>query len=207
MPGYTEMNNESQPARSRISPVKSIKDAWRRHCKKTVQSSEAKEKHQGYIPGLMIKGAVMVEGLCPQSAPIKTVHNTKLVATKHHKCPEDKGNKPRIPRIEIKRIRVRNRPLPCQMPCSDRGIYEVKTNEAINQITHTTSMAYTKEPLPWVGGWAGGIEKIIEAGINALSARVSILPPLSGCSCSRVSHCSTQEQERPESGAPPTISK
>ena len=95
-----------------------------------MQSSEAKEKHQGCIPEKATKGAVMVEGLRPQSVPIKTVHNTKLVATKHQKCPEDKGNKTRIPRIEIKRKRVRNRPLPCQMPCSDRGIYEVKNKQS-----------------------------------------------------------------------------
>ena len=50
------------------------------------------------------------------------------------------------------------------------------------------------------GGWDEdiGITKN-EAGINGLSARMSILPPLSGCSCSRVGHCSTQEQERPDS--------
>ena len=98
--------------------------------RKAVQSSEAKEKHQGCIPEKATKGAVMVEGLRPQSVPIKTVHNTKLVATKHQKCPEDKGNKTRIPRIEIKRKRSRNRPLPCQMPCSDRGIYEVKNKQS-----------------------------------------------------------------------------
>ena len=94
--------------------------------RKAVQSSEAKEKHQGCIPELSTKGAVMVEGLRLQSVPIKTVHNTKLVATKHQKCPEDKGNKTRIPRIEIKRKRIRNRPLLCQIPCSDRGIYKVR---------------------------------------------------------------------------------
>jgi hypothetical protein len=94
--------------------------------RKAVQSSEAKEKHQGCIPEKATKGAVMVEGLRPQSVPIKTVHNTKLVATKHQKCPEDKGNKTRIPRIEIKRKRIRNRPLLCQIPCSDRGIYKVR---------------------------------------------------------------------------------
>ena len=109
--------------------------------RKAVQSSEAKEKYQGYMPELLTKGVVMVEGLRPQSVPIKTVHNTKLVATKHQKCPEDKGNKTRIPRIEIKRKRIRNRPLPCQMPCSDRGIYEVKTSQAIGHIPHITCKA------------------------------------------------------------------
>ena len=94
--------------------------------RKAVQSSEAKEKHQGCIPELLTKGVVMVGGLRPQSVPIKTVHNTKLVATKHQKCPEDKGNKTRIPRIEIKRKRIRNRPLLCQIPCSDRSIYKVR---------------------------------------------------------------------------------
>ena len=95
-----------------------------------MQSSEAMEKHQGCIPEQATKGAVMVEVLRPQSVPIKTVHNTELVATKHQKCPEDKGNKPRIPRIEIKRKRIRNGPLLCQMPCSDRGIYEVKNKRS-----------------------------------------------------------------------------
>ena len=82
--------------------------------RKAVQSSEAKEKHQGYMPELSTKGAVMVGGLRPKSVPIKTDHNTKLVATKHQKCPEDKGNKTRIPRIEIKRKRAKKQasPLP-----------------------------------------------------------------------------------------------
>ena len=100
------------------------------------------------------KGAVMVEGLCPQSVPIKSVNNTKLVATKHQKCPEDKGNKTRIPRIEIKRKRVRNRPLPCQMPCSDRGIYEVK-NKQSHRLYTIYNLQGINQRAAALGWWVG----------------------------------------------------
>ena len=122
--------------------------------RKAVQSSEAMEKHQGCIPEQATKGAVMVEVLRPQSVPIKTVHNTELVATKHQKCPEDKGNKTRIPRIEIKRKRMRNRPLLCQMPCSDRGIYEVKNKRSHRSYT-THNLQGINRRVAALGWWVG----------------------------------------------------
>ena len=119
-----------------------------------MQSSEAMEKHQGCIPEKVTKGAVMVEGLRLQSVPIKTVHNTKLVATRHQKCSEDKGNKTRIPRIEIKRKRIRNRPLPCQMPCSDRGIYEVK-NKRSHRLYTIYDLKGINQRAAALGWWVG----------------------------------------------------
>ena len=88
------------------------------------------------------------------------------------------------------------------MPCSDRGIGIVKKG-AMHSIAidhQTNHNGYRKQKPALGGGWVGDIEsRRNEAGINGLSARMSILPPLSGCSCSRVGHFSTQEQERPDS--------
>ena len=60
--------------------------------------------------------------LLQKSVPKETVHNTKPVATKCHEQRKEKLDKTRKPRIKIERKRPRNRPLLCQMPCSDRGI-------------------------------------------------------------------------------------
>ena len=71
------------------------------------------------------------------------------------------------------------------MPCSDRGIgIEKKKAMPIIAIDHQTNQNgnIIKEPALG-GGWVGDIEiRKNEAGINGLSARMSILPPLSGCS-------------------------
>ena len=67
---------------------------------------------------------VMVEWLRQKSVQRESVHNTKLVATKHQKSPEDKrqGPKSSESKNRKKEEAARNRPLLCQMPCSDRGI-------------------------------------------------------------------------------------
>ena len=71
------------------------------------------------------------------------------------------------------------------MPCSDRGIGIEKT-EAMPRIAidyQTNQNGNGKQKPALGGGWVRDIEtKRNEAGINGLSARMSILPPLSGCS-------------------------
>ena len=83
---------------------------------------EAKEKHQGSRQGQTTKDAVTHKRLLQKSVPKETVHNIKPVATKYHEQRKEKLDKTRKPRIKIERKRPRNRPLLCQMPCSDRSI-------------------------------------------------------------------------------------
>ena len=83
---------------------------------------EAKEKHQGSRQGQTTKDAVTHKRLLQKSVPKEIVHNTKPVVTKYHEQRKEKLDKTRKPRIKIERKRPRNRPLLCQMPCSDRGI-------------------------------------------------------------------------------------
>ena len=103
------------------------------------------------------------------------------------------GNKTRRAK---NRKRIRNRPLPCQMPCSDRGIRSEEESVAIGRIR--PEWYKQKNQYGW---WVGRRyrKRELRQGSNGLSVRMSILPPLSGCSCSRVGHSSTQEQERPDS--------
>jgi hypothetical protein len=71
------------------------------------------------------------------------------------------------------------------MPCSDRGIgIEKKKAMPSIAIDHQTNQNGNRKQKPALGGgWVGDIEsRRNEAGINGLSARMSILPPLSGCS-------------------------
>ena len=126
----------------------------------------------------------------------------ETVATKYHEQRKEKLDKTRKPRIKIERKRARNRPLLCQMPCSDRGIRREKESHAQHRhrLQNRDQNGIKVEEPALGGGWVEDIEsRKNEAGINGLSARMSILPPLSGCSWSRVGHCSTQEQERPDS--------
>ena len=90
--------------------------------RKPCNPHEAKEKHQGSRQGQTTKDAMMVVRLRQKSVPKETVHDTKPVATKYHEQRKEKLDKTRKPRIKIERKRPRNRPLLCQMPCSDRGI-------------------------------------------------------------------------------------
>ena len=90
--------------------------------RKPYNPHEAKEKHQGSRQEQTIKDAMMVVRLRQKSVPKETVHNTKPVATKYHEQRKEKLDKTRKPRIKIERKRPRNRPLLCQMPCSDRGM-------------------------------------------------------------------------------------
>ena len=84
-------------------------------------------------PGKSIKAAdkdkrkgmpVMVEWLLQKSVQRESVHNTKLVASKHQECPEDKRQDPKSSESKNRKKEemARNRSLLCQMPCSDRGI-------------------------------------------------------------------------------------
>ena len=93
-----------------------------RRRRKPCNPHEAKEKHQGSRQGQTTKDAMMVVRLRQKSVPKETVHNIKPVATKYHEQRKEKLYKTRKPRIEIGRKRPRDRPLLCQMPCSDRGI-------------------------------------------------------------------------------------
>ena len=90
-------------AQSRASKTYGEEHSERKQCNPLRRRKSIKAEYQPKAT----KGAVMVEGLRPQSVTIKTVQNTKLVATKHQKCSEDKGNKTQIPRIEIKRKRAK----------------------------------------------------------------------------------------------------
>ena len=67
---------------------------------------------------------VMVEWLRQKSEQRESVHNTELVASKHQKCPEEKRQDPKSSESKNRKKEetARNRPLLCQMPCSDRGI-------------------------------------------------------------------------------------
>ena len=67
---------------------------------------------------------VMVEWLRQKSEQRESVHNTKLVASKHQECPEDKRQDPNSSESKNRKKEemARNRSLLCQMPCSDRGI-------------------------------------------------------------------------------------
>ena len=90
--------------------------------RKPCNPHEAKEKHQGSRQGQTTKDAVTHKRLLQKSEPKESVHNTKPVATKYHEQRKEKLDKTRKPRIRTERKRPRNRPLLCQMPCSDRGI-------------------------------------------------------------------------------------
>lgn len=90
--------------------------------RKPCNPHEAKEKHQGSRQEQATKDAVTNKRLLQKSVPKESVHNTKPVATKYHEQRKEKLDKTRKPRIKIERKRPRNRPLLCQMPCSDRGM-------------------------------------------------------------------------------------
>ena len=98
--------------------------------RKPCNPHEAKEKHQGSRQEQTTKDAVTDKRLLQKSVPKEAVHNTKPVATKYHKQRTEKLYKTRKPRIKIERKRPRNRPLLCQMPCSDRGIRREKESHA-----------------------------------------------------------------------------
>ena len=142
------------------------------------------------------KGAVMVEGLRQQSVPTRDDPQHETCAYQVSGMSRREATRPEEPRIGIKRKRIRNRPLPCQMPCSDRGIRSEEESVAIGRIR--PEWYRQKNQYGW---WVGRRvrKRELRQGSNGLSVRMSILPPLSGCSCSRVGHCSTQEQERPDS--------
>ena len=97
---------------------------------------------------------MMVVRLRQKSVAKETVHNTKPVATKYYEQRKEKLDKTRKPRIEIERKRPRNRPLLCQMPCSDRGIRGTKKAMHSIAIDHKTKtvMAIGNRDLPWVAG-------------------------------------------------------
>ena len=82
------------------------------------------------------------------------------------------------------------------MPSSDRGIRSKEESVAIERIRPEWYRQKNK-----YGRRVGRRyrKRELRQGLNGLSVRMSILPPLSGCSCSRVGHSSTQEQERPDS--------
>ena len=90
--------------------------------RKPCNPHEAKEKASRQQPRKTTKDAVTHKRLLQKSVPKGSVHNTKPVATKYHEQRKEKLDKTRKPRIKIERKRPRNRPLLCQMPCSDRGI-------------------------------------------------------------------------------------
>ena len=101
-----------------------------RNRRKPSNPHEAKEKHQGSRQGQTTKDAVTYKRLLQKSVPKESIHNTKPVATKYHEQRKEKLDKTRTPRIKIERKRPRNRPLLCQMPCSDRGIRREKGSHA-----------------------------------------------------------------------------
>ena len=152
--------------------------------RKPCNPHEAKEKHQGSRQEQTTKDAVTDKRLLQKSVPKETVHNTKPVATKYHEQRKEKLDKTRKPRIKIERKRARNRPLLCQMPCSDRGIRREKESHAQHRhrLQNRDQNGIKVEEPALGGGWVEDIEsRKNEAGINGLSARMSILPPLSGC--------------------------
>ena len=106
--------------------------------RKPCNPHEAKEKHQGSRQEQTIKDAMMVVRLRQKSVPKETVHNTKPVATKYHEQRKEKLDKTRKPRIEIQGKWARNRPLLCQMPCSDRGMRGEKKAMHSIAIDHKT---------------------------------------------------------------------
>ena len=63
MSGYTEINNAVKHIVTISTQSRASKTHGEGIARKAVQSSEAKEKHQGCIPELSTKGGVMVEGL------------------------------------------------------------------------------------------------------------------------------------------------
>ena len=153
--------------------------------RKPCNPHEVKEKHQDSGQEQTTKDAVTDKRLLQKSVPKETVHNTKPVATKYHKQRTEKLYKTRKPRIKIERKRPRDRPLLCQMPCSDRGIRREKESHAQHRhrLQNRDQNGIKVQEPALGGGWAEDIEsRKNEAGINGLSARMSILPPLSGCS-------------------------
>ena len=109
-----------------------------RNRRKPCNPHEAKEKHQGSRQEQTTKDAVTDKRLLQKSVPKETVHNTKPVATKYHEQRKEKLDKTRKPRIKIERKRLRNRPLLCQMPCSDRGMRGKKKAMHSIAIDHKT---------------------------------------------------------------------
>ena len=128
--------------------------------RKPCNPHEAKEKHQGSRQEQTTKDAVTDKRLLQKSVPKETVHNTKPVATKYHEQRKEKLDKTRKPRIKIERKRARNRPLLCQMPCSDRGIRREKESHAQHRhrLQNRDQNGIKVEEPALGGGWVEDIE-------------------------------------------------
>ena len=135
MPGYTEMNNAVKhlvtiSAQSRASKTYGEEHSERKQCNPLRRRKSIKAEYQPKAT----KGAVMVEGLRQQSVPTRDDPQHKTCAHQVSETSRRKATRPEEPRIGIKRKRIRNRPLPCQMPCSDRGIRSEEESVAIGRI-------------------------------------------------------------------------
>ena len=89
---------------------------------------EAKEKHQGSRQEQTTKDDR--QKVTPEECTKRDRPQHETVATKYHEQRKEKLDKTRKPRIKIERKRPRDRPLLCQMPCSDRGMRGEKESHA-----------------------------------------------------------------------------